>query len=221
MMRLVTFLAATAFMAAMGAVMFLIAGTVNVPSIWLYLVLLVLFSAASVLVMSEDVARERLKPGPGAKREPVYNIGATIMWIAHIVIAALDLGRFHWSAGFPLWLQVVGVVGMLGAMSLVIWALRHNEYLSARIRIQDERGQHVAQTGPYAHIRHPNYAGGVLRGLTSGLVFGSWPSIPPLLVWVGLLVYRTLHEERVLFAELEGYKEYAEKVRYRFLPGVW
>jgi len=188
---------------------------------WLYLGIRVLFTAASVWAMSEAVARERMKPGPGAKPEPVYNVGATLMWIAHVVIVSLDLGRYHWSAGFPVWVQVIGMIGMLGGMALPVWALRHNEYLSARIRIQGERGQIVATTGPYAYVRHPNYAGAVLLGLTSGLVFGSWPSIPPLLVWIGLLVYRTLNEEKVLFAELEGYREYAEKVRYRFVPGVW
>jgi len=221
MMRLKTFFGALAFLALMGAVMFLMAGTANLPSIWLYLGLRVLFTAASVWAMSEAVARERLKPGPGAKREPVYNIGAAVTWIAHIVIVSLDLGHFQWSAGFPVWLQALGVVGMLAGMALPVWALRHNEYLSARIRIQGERGQSVATTGPYAYVRHPNYAGGVMLGLTSGLVFGSWPSIPPLLIWIGLLVYRTLNEEKVLFAELEGYREYAEKVRYRFVPGIW
>ena len=216
-----TFLAATAFIVFLGAVIFFIAGTVNLPSIWLYLVIYVLFSAACALAMSEGVARERLQPGPGSRPEPVYRIGATLAWIAHIGIAALDLGRFHWSAGFSVWLHAVGVAGMVCAMGLVVWALRHNEYLSARIRIQSDRGHQVVSTGPYAHIRHPNNAGGFLLGLSSGLVLGSWPSIVPALVWVGLVVYRTLNEERVLFAELEGYKEYAQRVRYRFLPGVW
>jgi protein-S-isoprenylcysteine O-methyltransferase Ste14 len=221
MMRLTTFLAATAFLALMGILMFLIAGTINLPSIWLYLTIRVLFTAASVLAMSEEVARERLKPGPGVKPEPVYNIGATIAWSAHIVIVSLDLGRYGWSTTFPVWLQAAGVLGMLCAMGMVIWALRHNEYLSARIRIQSERGQRVADTGPYAYIRHPNYAGAFLLGLSSGLVFASWPSILPMLLYVGLLVYRTLNEEKVLLAELEGYGEYAARVRYRFVPGIW
>ena len=219
--RLTTFVAGTAFLAAMGAAMFLVAGTPNLPSVWLYLALRVLFTTACVVTMSEDVARERLKPGPGVRPEPIYNAGAAIAWIAHILIVPLDLGRFHWSAGFPLWLHAAGVILMLASMSLVVWALRHNEYLSARIRIQGERGQRVATTGPYVYIRHPNYAGGVLLGLSSGLVFGSWPSIVPLLLWIGLLAYRTLNEERVLFAELAGYGEYAGRVRYRFVPGVW
>lgn len=201
--------------------MFLIAGTVRLPSIWLYLALRVLFTAACVLAMSEGVARERLKPGPGTKPEPLYNIGTGIAWIAHIVIVSLDLGRYGWSRGFPLWLQGIGVLGMLIAFGMVVWALRHNEYLSARIRIQGERGHQVADTGPYAHIRHPNYAGAFLMGLSSGLVFGSWPSILPMLLYIGLIVYRTLAEEKVLFKELDGYGDYAERVRFRFLPSVW
>jgi protein-S-isoprenylcysteine O-methyltransferase Ste14 len=79
----------------------------------------------------------------------------------------------------------------------------------------------VADTGPYAHIRHPNYAGGFLVGLSSGLVFGSWPSIVPMLLYLTLLVFRTLQEEKVLFSELEGYGDYAARVRYRFVPGIW
>ena len=221
MMRLVTFVAGTAFLILAGAAMFLVAGTANLPSVWLYLALRVLFNAACVLAMSEAVARERLRPGPGAKPEPIYNAGAAMAWISHVLIVSLDLGRFGWSAGFPVWLQAIGGGVMLAGMSLVVWALRHNEYLSARIRIQGERGQRVATTGPYAHIRHPNYAGGVLMGLSSGLVFGSWPAIVPMLFWIGLVAYRTLNEEKVLFAELAGYAEYAARVRYRFLPGVW
>jgi protein-S-isoprenylcysteine O-methyltransferase Ste14 len=221
MMRLTTFLSGSAFLVLMGAVMFLIAGTTRVPSIWLYLIIRLLFTGASVLVMSEEVARERLKPGPGVKPEPLYNTGAALAWIAHILIVSLDKGRFGWSADFPAWLQAAGVIAMLCSMALVIWALRYNEYLSARIRIQGERGQRVVDSGPYAAIRHPNYAGACLLGLSSGLVFASWPSILPMLLYLGLLVYRTLHEEQVLFAGLDGYAAYAARVRYRFVPGVW
>lgn len=221
MARLTTFIAGTAFMALVGAFMFLIAGTVRLPSIWLYLALRVIFTAACVLAMSESVARERLKPGPGTKSEPLYTYGTGAAWISHLIIVSLDLGRYGWSRGFPAWLQAIGVLGMLVSMGIAVWALRHNEYLSARIRIQGERGHQVADTGPYAHIRHPNYAGALLMGLSSGLVFASWPSILPMLVYTGLLIYRTLAEEKVLFAELEGYKDYADRVHYRFLPNVW
>ena len=220
-MRLTNFLAGSAFLVVLGALLFLIAGTINVPSIWLYLFLRLGFTAASVLAMSESVARERMKPGKGAKPEPVYAIGTAIAWVAHLLIVPLDKGRFGWSANFPVWLQVLGVAGTLCAWSLVIWALRHNEYMSALIRIQKDRGQVVADSGPYALVRHPNYAGAVLQSAFSGLVFASWPSILPLLLHIAVLVYRTLQEEKVLLAELEGYQEYTQRVRWRFVPGVW
>lgn len=221
MMRLTTFLAGMAFLALMGALMFLIAGSLWISSLWLYLGLRLFFTAASVLAMSEAVARERLKPGRGARPEPVYNFGTAVAWIAHILIAPLDLGHYHWSAGFPLWLQALGTAGMVCAYGLVVWALRHNEYLSARIRIQSDRGQQVADTGPYALVRHPNYAAAFVQSLCSGLVFASWPAILPMVVHMGLLVFRTLNEEKLLLAELEGYREYTQRVRYRFIPGVW
>lgn len=220
-MRLVTFVAGTAFLVAMGAAMFLVAGTVTLPSVWLYLALRELFTVACVLAMSEDVARERARPGPGAKKERLFPLASGSLWVVHIVIAMLDLGRFHWSAPFAVWLHGIGVAGTLAGMGLVVWAVWHNEYLSARIRIQTERGHRAVTTGPYAHIRHPNNAGGSLIALGSGLVLGSWPSVVPMLAWVALIAYRTINEEKVLFAELAGYGEYAGRVRYRFLPGVW
>lgn len=219
--RLITLFSALAFLVLLGTILFVIAGTIDLPTIWLYLLLRVVFTFASVFAMSEDVARERLKPAQGSKPEPVYNIGTTVAWVSHIILVPLDLGRFHWSAGFPLWLNIVGSLVMILGFSLVIWALRHNEYMSARIRIQGDRGQHVIDTGPYAIIRHPNYAGGFLVSLASGFVFGSWVSIPPMLLHMALFMYRALHEEKVLCAELDGYRDYTARVRWRFLPKIW
>jgi len=219
--RLTTLFAALAFLVLLGAILFLIAGTISIPTIWLYLFLRVIFTFASVLAMSEDVARERLKPGAGSKPEPVYNIGTTIAYVSHIILAALDLGRFHWSAGFPMWLIALGTIVLLCGYGIVIWAVRYNEYMSARIRIQGDRGQQVIDTGPYAIIRHPNYAGGFLVSLASGFVFGSWVSIPSMLLHMALFMYRTLQEEKVLLVELDGYREYTSRVRWRFLPNIW
>jgi len=209
------------FLGVIGAMMFLIAGTTAMPPIWIFLCIWAAHTVACVLATSESVATERLKPGPGAKKEPLFNIGSGLAYIAHWIIAPLDLGRFHWSRGFPIALQVIGVLGMLLGFSFVVWALRHNEFLSSKIRIQKDRGQQVVDTGPYAIIRHPNNAGGCLQALCSGLVLTSWPAILPMLFYVGVMMHRTLNEEKVLLAELEGYQEYTQRVRYRMIPGVW
>jgi len=219
--RLITLVSATAFLAFLGAIMFLIAGNLALPSIWLYLGLRLVFTVASVVVMSDEVARERLKPGGKTTPEPLYNIGTAIAFIALIIIVPLDLGRFGWSRGFPVWLQGVGVLVMLAGFTLVIWALIHNEYMSARLRIQGDRGQHVVDTGPYAIVRHPNYAGGFLVSLSSGLVFGSWVAVLPMLLHMLLLMVRTVQEEKMLLEGLPGYSDFARRVRWRFLPGIW
>jgi len=218
--RLITLVSASAFLALMGVIMFLIAGTLALLAIWLYLGLRLLFTIACVAVMSDELARERLKPGAKPKPEPIYNTGTAIAWVTHIILAPLDLGRFGWSRGFPVWLQGAGAIVMLAGFSLVIWALIHNEFMSARIRIQEERGQRVVDTGPYAIARHPNYAGGFLVSLSSGFVFGSWVAILPMLLHMALLMYRSVQEEKALIGELTGYAEYARRVRWRFLPGV-
>lgn len=220
-MRVKTFFLATIFQAFMAVALFLTAGNAALPAVWAYLGIQWLFTLASVLVMSENTAAERLKPGAGVKKEPLYNIGATILWVAFTVIAMLDIGRFGWSAAFPCWLQWLGGIGALAAYALPVWALHHNEFMSARIRIQSERGQHVIDTGPYAIIRHLNYAGGTLHGILGGLLLGSWPALIPMLLWCGLLVMRTFNEEKVLLAELKGYEEYSRRVCYRFIPGVF
>lgn len=110
---------------------------------------------------------------------------------------------------------------MAAGYASIVWALRHNEYMSARIRLQEERGQRVIDTGPYAIVRHPNYAGAFLQSLCSGLVLGSWVGAAVLLLHCLALIFRTLHEEKVLKAELEGYADYMRRVRWRFIPGVW
>ena len=35
------------------------------------------------------------------------------------------------------------------------------------------------------------------------------------------LLYRAITEDRVLKAELPGYGDYAERVRWRLVPGIW
>jgi protein-S-isoprenylcysteine O-methyltransferase Ste14 len=97
-----------------------------------------------------------------------------------------------------------------------------NRFFSSVVRIQSDRGQHVIMTGPYAFIRHPGYFAGFVIILASGVALGSWvaatvliiPSIPGLL-------YRAITEDRVLQAELPGYRDYAARVRWRVLPGIW
>jgi protein-S-isoprenylcysteine O-methyltransferase Ste14 len=96
-----------------------------------------------------------------------------------------------------------------------------NRYYSAVVRVQKDRGQTVVSDGPYRFVRHPSYATGIVSSLMIPILLGSlWALIPCGLVVVGTII-RTALEDRTLQDELDGYKEYAAKVRYRLLPGVW
>ncbi len=108
------------------------------------------------------------------------------------------------------------------AYGLVLWAMLTNRFFSSIIRIQSDRGQHVIDTGPYALIRHPGYLAGFIIIVASGLALGSWLSTVWLIVLSAPgLAYRASTEDRVLQAELPGYRDYAARVRWRVLPGVW
>ena len=98
-----------------------------------------------------------------------------------------------------------------------------NRFFSSVIRIQSDRGQYVVTTGPYAFIRHPGYTAGILIILASGVGLGSWLAAAMLLAIATLpfLLYRAVTEDRILQAELPGYRDYARRVRWRLSPGIW
>jgi protein-S-isoprenylcysteine O-methyltransferase Ste14 len=98
---------------------------------------------------------------------------------------------------------------------------RVNKFAEPTVRIQTERGQKVIDTGPYAIVRHPLYLGGVILFTGIPLALGSFWALIPTAVGTLVLVVRTVLEDRTLREELEGYKEYAGRVRYRLIPGVW
>lgn len=109
---------------------------------------------------------------------------------------------------------------MLG-YALVVWATRSNAYFSQIVRIQSERGHQVAAGGPYRFVRHPAYIGMILTELGSSLMLGSWLALIPGVISALLFIVRTALEDRTLLAELNGYTEFAQKTRYRLLPGIW
>jgi protein-S-isoprenylcysteine O-methyltransferase Ste14 len=100
--------------------------------------------------------------------------------------------------------------------------MRVNRFFSSVVRIQSDRGQFVVTSGPYAFIRHPGYVAGILVVFASGIALGSWLAAALLIVTsLPFLLYRAITEDRVLLAELPGYREYAERVRWRLIPGIW
>jgi protein-S-isoprenylcysteine O-methyltransferase Ste14 len=142
------------------------------------------------------------------------------MLIALFLIAALDDGRFHWSA-MPWWLSGIGYVGMLSGFWLATWACRVNKFAEPTVRIQHDRGHTVVETGPYAVIRHPMYSAALVIFPGMALALGSYWALVPASIAVGLLILRTQWEDQTLQAELDGYQEYTHCVPYKLIPHVW
>jgi protein-S-isoprenylcysteine O-methyltransferase Ste14 len=208
------------FMVLAVAALFGGAGTFAIPAFWIYLAILAAIFVASLVALDPDLARERMRPG-GQKPPMALRLFAFVL-VAHWLIAGLDRGRFHWSDNVPPWLRVIGFIAVAGGYALCLWAMRENRFFSSVIRIQSDRGQHVIDSGPYAVVRHPGYVAGILVMLGSGLALCSWIAWAFLVVVsVPFLMYRVVAEDRVLQAGLPGYRDYAARVRWRLLPGVW
>ena len=174
----------------------------------------------AVHTVSPELARERYHPpSPGLD-------GTALRWVrligfATIVFALLDSGRWHLSAPVPAGWRVAGLITFLAGIAMFVYAMSMNRFFSSVVRIQDERGHHVIDSGPYARVRHPGYVGMLLLGATMPLALGSWWAFLPGSVIVFFGFRRVWVEDRFLAANLPGYREYAARVRYRLIPGIW
>jgi protein-S-isoprenylcysteine O-methyltransferase Ste14 len=137
-----------------------------------------------------------------------------------MLVAGLD-ALLGWSPNFSLPVKILALVVILGGYALSSSALIENRFFSGMVRLQTDRGQQVVSSGPYHWLRHPGYAGALLTYLATPLFLDSaWAFLPTLFTTV-LYVIRTALEDRFLQDELPGYRDYAQRVRYRLLPGVW
>ena len=193
---------------------------------WIFGVWWVSFVAALLLwLRSSDPAllAERMRmPGSGgeSRSDVAILIGIKVCFLALIVVPALDV-RFGWTTRLPLWSEVCGGILLLGGSFPFFRAFTDNPYLSQLVRIQTERGQHVIDTGVYGFVRHPMYLGASLVFIGGPLLLGSVCGLLVGLATVGLLILRIFGEEKLLARDLEGYRAYREKVRYRLMPHVW
>ncbi len=193
---------------------------------WIFGVWWVSFFAAMLLwLRSRDPAllAERFRmPGSGgeSRSDVAIVIGIKVCGMALIVVPALDV-RFGWTPRLPPWCEVSGGILLLGGTFPFFRAFTDNTFASPLVRIQTERGQHVIDTGVYGFVRHPMYLGASLVFVGGALLLGSACGLLLALAMVGLLVVRIFGEENLLARDLEGYKEYLQKVRYRLVPHVW
>jgi protein-S-isoprenylcysteine O-methyltransferase Ste14 len=127
----------------------------------------------------------------------------------------------NWSPAFSILIKIIALAIILTGYIWGSYALIQNRFFSGMVRIQSDRGHQVITSGPYRWMRHPGYAGAILTYLATPLFLDSGWAFVPAVFLVIVLVIRTSLEDKVLQVELEGYSEYADKVRYRLFPGVW
>lgn len=206
--------------AILGTALFLIAGRRDLPWFWSYLAVCAVLCLSRLLLLDTGLRKERFRPGPKARDTALVAI-AKVLALAHLVIAALDAGRFGWSGEVPAAAQAVGLALVALAGAGTVWTMRVNRFFSTVVRIQEEREHQVITGGPYRVVRHPGYVVMSVLVLASGVALGSWWAILPMGVLVMLMIRRTAIEDRFLHEHLPGYADYARQVRYRLLPGVW
>ncbi len=207
-----------------AAMLFLAAGRWDWALGWAYIVSYACVTAIGLRVVPMEPEfieeRTRIKKDVKSWDKALSGIGGLLYPTAILILAGLD-ERFGWSPPIALGIELAALgVATLGNL-LSVWAMAANRFYSRFVRIQKERGHVTVSAGPYRYVRHPGYLGTLLCCLASPLALGSlWTFIPGVLFAV-LLAVRTHLEDRTLQQELDGYRQYAARVRFRLLPGVW
>jgi len=204
-------------------VIFGLAGRWDLWNIWAYAWILVVLLIIVTLVdyrKSPDLLRERFQPTTAGRVRWTTSRAFFALSIVQWIITGLDQ-RFHWSTVFPPSAVVAGLVIFAFGWGLAAWAGSVNPFFSPAVRIQKERGQRVISEGPYAMIRHPGYFGFLLVSVASPPALNSLLAIVPTVILVANIISVTRIEDEMLREDLAGYGDYAAKVRYRLIPGVW
>ena len=214
------------WVAALAALLFVLAGTVAWPGVWVFLAEMAggMFTIGFWLAKNDPaLLAARLDPivqRGQARWDKVLMAGYFMAWIAWTIFMALDAVRYRFSH-VPGWAQAIGAVAVPASIYVIFLTFRANSYAARVVKIQKERGHAVVATGPYRYVRHPMYAGAILTFLGAPLLLGSWYGLALAPVLIALFAVRAVMEERTLARELDGYAQYAARVRYRFIPLIW
>jgi protein-S-isoprenylcysteine O-methyltransferase Ste14 len=207
----------------LAAVLFGSAGTLAWGAGWLFFWLFLAGNLGlSLYFLSTDRAlvQRRMRVGPSAETEPSQQrimSFAVAAGLSVIVVPGLD-HRFGWSSP-PTALALVGSGLFAAGYAMVFLVLRENSHAASTIRV--EPYQKLVDTGPYAWVRHPMYAGALVAVAGVPLILGSWWGEIAALALAAAIVLRLLDEERLLQERLPGYRDYVSRVRRRLIPGLW
>ncbi|MGB7538327.1 MAG: isoprenylcysteine carboxylmethyltransferase family protein [Anaerolineales bacterium] len=206
-------------------VLFFPAGTANWPMAWLLMIAYLggmLLTNLWLAARHPGLARERLIIPRSSEKWDLRLIGIVnfLLLAAMLPLSGWD-HRYGWSPAVPTAVSIGALLLFLAMFGFMAWSMSANEFFSSTVRLQSDRGHAVSDKGPYRRLRHPGYLAMILQFLAIPVILGSmWALIPALSVGA-VYLYRTDREDKFLREHLPGYAEYANRVRFRLIPGVW
>jgi protein-S-isoprenylcysteine O-methyltransferase Ste14 len=210
---------------AMGALLFVPAGTLHWPAAWVFLGTIAILGVSCGLWLARTdpaLLAERMHPMMQSGQplaDKIFMLAFGLVALSWFLVIGFD-ERMH-ASHVPTALQALGLAMLLGSVGFIMWVMHENSFAAPVVKLQTERGHRVVSTGPYAWVRHPMYSGSVLFFVGAPLLLGSWWGVAMLPLFIALFAIRAGIEERALIAGLPGYADYATRVRYRLLPGLW
>jgi protein-S-isoprenylcysteine O-methyltransferase Ste14 len=204
-----------------AGVLFLSAGNLEWIWGWVYIIIYLCYILINASILPKELIAERGKSKDNVKMwDKTLNKINIIPGLALIVVSGLDQ-RFGWTSDLSVYFHISGLFLYVAGSILFSWSMISNHFFSTLVRIQIDRDHKVATNGPYKLVRHPGYSGFILSTFGVPLILGSlWAMIPAVATGI-LFTIRTILEDRTLYLELEGYKEFSEKTRYKLIPGIW
>jgi protein-S-isoprenylcysteine O-methyltransferase Ste14 len=212
------------FVAFSVALMFLLAGRLDWLGGWLMAAIQVGSLAAQWLIVGRrypELLLERSGLGENVERSDIP-LAVVMAYgpFAAMLVAGLEV-RLQGLPEAAVVAAIAGVALSVTGIAVTVSAMLVNRFFGPVVRIQSDRGHEVATEGLYAVVRHPGYVGAILFYVGLPAVLGSWWSVPIMALVIGITVVRTAREDRYLRAHLNGYDDYADRVRWRLLPHVW
>lgn len=207
-----------------GIIYFIASGSIDILRAWAYIGVYIVGSLVGGILLVKKVPellnqRGKIQEGTNKLDKIVILTYFLFTIVVTPLMAGLDY-RFGIST-LPFSFLFIGIGLYFLSVIFSTWPMFHNPFFEGTVRIQKDRGHKVIESGPYSIVRHPGYLGMLIGSLPLPFAFGSLLSFAPVCIMISLVFIRTYHEDKVLQSELEGYKKYVQKVKYRLIPLVW